>query len=837
MRQRGTKMLVPHLRNPHRDRRRHDRGLPWRGANQVVVRHSGRSALVAREGTGGTTLLGRRRECEALDRLVGGRGVRHQPRHRSYAVTPASARARCWATCPTASPAGASRRPRRRVRDGAGVQRAPSAVRADAGSPRSAARPAARRARDGVRAERRARARPVPGRARRAEPAGRGRPRSSRWSASSTTRSGSTRPPHRSSVSSARRLSPSGSRSCARPATGIGDDVLAGLPELSDRRARRQRRARAAARQRARAARRRGLRPDRRREPRQPARAPRAATHLERRRSRRRVRVARQPAGGGQDRGELRAAPPLAPVRDAAARPRRGRRAPRRPRAAPPRRRGARDRHGRSRRRRSTPGCSRSAGASSSRIRSSDPPPIGCGAADDRQRVHRALADATDAEHRPGPARLAPRPSHARARRGCRRRTRALGRPGAGSRRTRGRRRVPRRAPTELTPDPARRVRAGARGSARQRPGRGVRRGSDAVATADDGPLDEFAARADRPAARSAGVRLEPRQRGDPAAARSRPSVSSRWISGSRARRTSTRSPRRCSGPGSTTASACPRSHGRPARAPRRPTAEPTAADLLLDGLVALTDDYDDGRSALPAGVARSSPATRLARGAAALAVAGLRRRPGGVGRRERVLAVAATASRSRGRRARSANWRSRSARAPRCSSSAASSPRGLDGRGDASRSRRRPASARRRTARLILARLAGRRARGARPDREHDPRGRRPRRGHWRSPSASTRAPSCATASASTKRRSPPPARPATYQEVVAENWGLSELIEAAARTGQNRSGDGRAGSAGREGAGDRNRLGARASRPAHEPCSAKATPPRTRSATRSSI
>ena len=65
--------------------------------------------------------------------------------------------------------------------------------------------------------------------------------------------------------------------------TGIGDDVLAGLPELSHPWARRQRRAGAAAGPRARPAGRGGLRPDRRGEPRQPARAARAAAHLERR--------------------------------------------------------------------------------------------------------------------------------------------------------------------------------------------------------------------------------------------------------------------------------------------------------------------------------------------------------------------------------------------------------------------------------------------------------------------------------------------------------------------------------------------------------------------------
>ena len=62
-------------------------------------------------------------------------------------------------------------------------------------------------------------------------------------------------------------------------------------PGAADPRARRQRCTRAAARERARSARRRRLRTDRRGEPRQPARAARAAAHLERRGARRRVRV------------------------------------------------------------------------------------------------------------------------------------------------------------------------------------------------------------------------------------------------------------------------------------------------------------------------------------------------------------------------------------------------------------------------------------------------------------------------------------------------------------------------------------------------------------------
>ena len=57
--------------------------------------------------------------------------------------------------------------------------------------------------------------------------------------------------------------------------------------------------------------------------------------------------------------------------------------------------------------------------------------------AEDRAAVHRALAEATDARGGPGSARVAPRSSHSRPRRGGRRRARALGRPRTVSRRTR----------------------------------------------------------------------------------------------------------------------------------------------------------------------------------------------------------------------------------------------------------------------------------------------------------------------------------------------------------------------------------------------------------------
>ena len=100
-------------------------------------------------------------------------------------------------------------------------------------------------------------------------------------------------------------------------------------------------------------------------------------------------------------------------------------------------------------------------------------------AADDRHRVHRALADATDRRDRPGPARLAPRPRHPGAGRGGRGRARAVGRPRAGSRRGRRGGRVPAtRRRADARPGAASAARAG-RGAG-EPPGRRVRRGARA---------------------------------------------------------------------------------------------------------------------------------------------------------------------------------------------------------------------------------------------------------------------------------------------------------------------------------------------------------------------
>ena len=66
--------------------------------------------------------------------------------------------------------------------------------------------------------------------------------------------------------------------------------------------------------------------------------------------------------------------------------------------------------------------------------------------------------------------------------------------------------------------------------------------------------------------------------------------------------------------------------------APRRPDAEPATADLLLDALVALADDYDAAVPLCRRGGAAALRREGVGQGTAALAVAGLRRRPRDLG-------------------------------------------------------------------------------------------------------------------------------------------------------------------------------------------------------------
>ena len=191
-------------------------------------------------------------------------------------------------------------------------------------------------------------------------------------------------------------------------------------------------------------ARRARARPDRRRDARQPARAARAAAGVDRRRS--------WPAGSGSRAAHaVRAGSRSSYLRRSTRCPTTtqrllaagGGRAARRSGPALARGRAARHRAGgrgaagggraaRDRRR----GC-RSA------IRWCARPSIARRRRTSGSAVHRALAEATDRGARPGPARLASARGGSGARRGGRRRARALGRPGAGARRDRRRGRVP----------------------------------------------------------------------------------------------------------------------------------------------------------------------------------------------------------------------------------------------------------------------------------------------------------------------------------------------------------------------------------------------------------
>ena len=133
------------------------------------------SALPAEAESGAAKLVGRRDECEALDPLIAD-ALAGASRAIVLRGKPVWARARCWAICPTASPAGVSRR-------AVGVES--EMELAYSGLHQLCApmldhlerlpAPAARGARDGVRPKRRACTRPVPGRTRHADAPRRGR--------------------------------------------------------------------------------------------------------------------------------------------------------------------------------------------------------------------------------------------------------------------------------------------------------------------------------------------------------------------------------------------------------------------------------------------------------------------------------------------------------------------------------------------------------------------------------------------------------------------------------------------------------------------------------------
>ena len=219
--------------------------------------------------------------------------------------------------------------------------------------------------------------------------------------------------------------------------------------------------------------------------------------------------------------------------------------------------------------------------------------------------------------------------------------------------------------------------------------------------------------------------------------------------------------------------------------APRPPDAEPATADLLLDALVALADDYDTAVPRCREAVQRLSGEQGLGQGTTALAVAGLRPRSRDLGRRTRALALAV----QRRDRPRDGNAQRTRARPER----AHADPGVLRGpcrrRRDGLRDRigpggdGHPVCSVRRVDPLGLARQSSSRRRDLieTTEREANARG----EGIGLAISAYARAVLCnglgryeealAAAVAASEHR-----------EVVAENWGLSELIEPATRTGR---------------------------------------------------
>ena len=344
---------------------------------------------------------------------------------------------------------------------------------------------------------------------------------------------------------------------------------------------------------------------------------------------------------------ELRPAPPPAPLRDATARPRRGRGAARRPvllhraaetlgldslRPTP----------------RSTRVCSESAG----RVEFAHPlvrsAAYRSAAAEDRHRVHRALAEATDAETDPDRrawhrARATPGPGEEVAAELERSAGRAQARGGVAAAAAFLQRAV------ALTVDPARRAERALAAAQVSFQAGAFDAALGLLATAEAGPLDEFQQRAGRPAARPRRRASRPRQRCSPVAAAA-PAQTARAVRPRLARETylTAWGAAIAAGPSRRIAASCSRSAAPSAALPPLPAA-PRPLDLLLDGLALLTTD---GHAAATPILQRAAKALMQPPGggcpAVGLAGPGRQRRHVGHRRRHRDLA---TAGRARPRR------------------------------------------------------------------------------------------------------------------------------------------------------------------------------------------